>query len=85
MTRTLALLAAAILTFPVPGYAQTGTATKSAEAFKVGTFLIGNAETVGIVLRDALVVDLAQANAALQKSRAFPARAMPAASAPRRG
>jgi 2-keto-4-pentenoate hydratase/2-oxohepta-3-ene-1,7-dioic acid hydratase in catechol pathway len=32
---------------------------------------------VGIVLRDTLVVDLAQANAAIGKSRSYPARAIP--------
>jgi 2-keto-4-pentenoate hydratase/2-oxohepta-3-ene-1,7-dioic acid hydratase in catechol pathway len=77
MTRTLVLLAAAVLALPAAAQAQAGTAAKSAEPFKVGTFLIGNAERVGIVLRDAWVVDLAEANAALQKSRSFPARTMP--------
>ena len=77
MTRILVLLAAAVTAFPAAAYAQAGTAAQSAEPFKVGTFLIGNAERVGIVLRDALVVDLAQANAALQKSRSFPPRTMP--------
>jgi 2-keto-4-pentenoate hydratase/2-oxohepta-3-ene-1,7-dioic acid hydratase in catechol pathway len=78
MMRLLVLVAAAVLSVPAAGYAQAGSAAKSSEPFKVGTFLIGNAETVGIVLRDSLVVDLAQANAALQKSRSLPTRAMPA-------
>jgi 2-keto-4-pentenoate hydratase/2-oxohepta-3-ene-1,7-dioic acid hydratase in catechol pathway len=78
MMRLLVLLAAAVTAFPAATFGQAGTATQSAEPFKVGTFLIGNAERVGIVLRDALVVDLAQANAALQKSRSFPARTIPA-------
>ena len=77
MTRILVLLAAAVTAFPAAAYAQTGTAAQSAEPFKVGTFLVGNAERVGIVLRDALVVDLAQADAALQKSQSFPPRTMP--------
>ena len=77
-TRILVLLAAAVVAVPTAGYPQAGTAAKSAEPFKLGTFLIGNAESVGLVLRDALVVDLAQANAALQKSRSFPPRTMPA-------
>jgi 2-keto-4-pentenoate hydratase/2-oxohepta-3-ene-1,7-dioic acid hydratase in catechol pathway len=72
----LAVLGMAIA-FPLAGYAQTGTAAKSAEPFKVGTFRIGTTQTVGIVLRDALVVDVVQANAALEKSRSFPARRMP--------
>ena len=41
-------------------------AMSSAEPFKVGTFEIGGAPTVGIVLRDALVIDLAAANTALE-------------------
>jgi 2-keto-4-pentenoate hydratase/2-oxohepta-3-ene-1,7-dioic acid hydratase in catechol pathway len=65
------------LAFPFTTYAQTGTATQSAEPFKVGTFRIGSNRTVGIVLRDSLVVDLVQANAALEKSRSFPARSIP--------
>ena len=54
MTRILVFLAA-VTALPSGAYAQAGTATKSTEPFKVGTFLIGNAERVGIVLRDALV------------------------------
>ena len=38
----------------------------SAEPFKVGTFEIGGALTVGLVLRDALIIDLAAANTALE-------------------
>ena len=72
MTRILVLLLAAVMAFPAASYAQAGTAAQSAEPFKVGTFLIGQRRTVGIVLRDALVVDLAQANAAMEKSRSFP-------------
>jgi 2-keto-4-pentenoate hydratase/2-oxohepta-3-ene-1,7-dioic acid hydratase in catechol pathway len=76
MTRILVFVAA-VTALPAAAFGQAGTATQSAEPFKVGTFLIANAERVGIVLRDTLVVDLAQANAALQKSRSFPPRAMP--------
>ena len=72
MTRILVVLLAAMTAFPAASSAQAGTAAQSVEPFKVGTFLIGNAETVGIVLRDRLVVDLAQANAAMEKSRSFP-------------
>ena len=77
MQRILIAVLGVALAFPLAGYAQTGTATKSAEPFKVGTFRIGNTQTIGIVLRDALVVDVVQANAALEKSRSFPARRMP--------
>jgi len=45
-------------------HAQTGAA-KPAEPFKVGTFEIRKAPTVGLVLRDSLVVDIAAANAAV--------------------
>jgi 2-keto-4-pentenoate hydratase/2-oxohepta-3-ene-1,7-dioic acid hydratase in catechol pathway len=41
-------------------------AMSSVEPFKVGTFEIEGAPTVGIVLRDALVIDLAAANTALE-------------------
>ena len=72
----LAVLGMALVV-PLAGYAQTGTAATSAEPFKVGTFRIGTTQTIGIVLRDSLVVDVVQANAALEKSRSFPARRMP--------
>jgi len=76
--RLLGLLIAAVLVRPALASAQAGTAANSAEPFKVGTFQSGAAPWVGIVLRDTLVVDLAQANAAMEKSRSFPRRAMPA-------
>ncbi|MFM8533797.1 MAG: fumarylacetoacetate hydrolase family protein [Acidimicrobiia bacterium] len=74
--RVIALLALLVM-FPIAAFAQAGSAATSAEPFKVGTFRIGGVSTVGVVLRDAVVVDLVQANAALQKTRAFPARPMP--------
>lgn len=78
MPRVLVLVLAVVLACPVAGYAQAGTASQSTEPFKVGTFLIGTTQTVGVVLRDSLVVDLVQANAAIQKTRSWPARAIPA-------
>ena len=77
MPRILVACLALILTLPLPASGQAGNAAKSAESFKVGTFRIGNTRTIGIVLRDSLVVDLVQANAAMEKSRSFPARVMP--------
>jgi 2-keto-4-pentenoate hydratase/2-oxohepta-3-ene-1,7-dioic acid hydratase in catechol pathway len=77
MSRILVSLLAIVLASPLPATAQTGSASTSAEPFKVGTFRIGNIRTVGLVLRDSLVVDLVQANAALEKSRSFPVRPMP--------
>ena len=77
MARFVVVLLASVLVFPIAATAQPGTAAKSAEPFKVGTFRINGVQTVGAVLRDAMVVDLVQANAALQKSRAFAAMPMP--------
>jgi 2-keto-4-pentenoate hydratase/2-oxohepta-3-ene-1,7-dioic acid hydratase in catechol pathway len=54
-----------------------GTIT-SAEPFKVGTFGIDGRPTVGIVLRDRLIVDLGAANAALELDPAYPKIPMPA-------
>ena len=77
MPRVLALALTALLAVSASAYAQAGTAAKSLEPFKVGTFVIGSTQTVGLVLRDLLVVDLVQANAALQKARSWPQRTMP--------
>lgn len=77
MHRILVAVLGVALAFPSIGLAQTGTAAKSAEPFKIGTFRIGDTQTIGLVLRDALVVDVVQANAAMEKSQSFPARAMP--------
>jgi 2-keto-4-pentenoate hydratase/2-oxohepta-3-ene-1,7-dioic acid hydratase in catechol pathway len=73
----VALLAIALASPVTAAFAQAGNAAQSVEPFKVGTFRIGNTRTVGIVLRDSFVVDLVQANLALEKSRSFPARPMP--------
>ncbi|HYE87810.1 MAG TPA: fumarylacetoacetate hydrolase family protein [Vicinamibacterales bacterium] len=77
MPRILVAVFAVVLLIPVSATAQAGTAATSAEPFKVGTFRIGDVTTIGVVLRDALVVDVVQANAALEKSRSFPARRVP--------
>ncbi len=58
--------------------AQAGPARTSAEPFKVGTFEIQGAAQVGIVLRDQLVVNLNDANAALEMDPAYPKIPMPA-------
>ena len=49
-----------------------------AEPFKVGTFEIDGAPRVGLVLRDALVVEIGEANRALERSPAYPALPAPA-------
>ena len=60
---TLALATVVAFASPAPINAQ---AMSSVEPFKVGTFEINGAPTVGLVLRDALVIDLATANVALE-------------------
>ena len=60
---TLALSTVVALASPALVDAQAMT---SAEPFKVGTFEIDGAPTVGVVLRDALIIDLAAANTALE-------------------
>ena len=77
MPRMFVAILALVLMSPIAANAQAGSSAKSAEPFKVGTFRIGGTSTVGLVLRDTLVVDLVQANAALEKSRSFPARSVP--------
>ena len=47
------------------------------EPFKVGTFEIGGAPVVGMVLRDELIVDIAAANAALESDRTYSHMQMP--------
>ncbi len=61
--RLIATFVVAVVAAALPVHAQTGT--KPAEPFKVGTFEIRKAPTVGLVLRDSLIVDIAAANAAV--------------------
>lgn len=53
------------------------TAQDIAEPFKVGTFEIDGMPTVGIVLRDRLIIELERANAELEKHPQYPALPMP--------
>ena len=46
--------------------------TTSVEPFKVGTFGIDGTQPVGVVLRDALIIDLAAANSALEADPTYP-------------
>jgi 2-keto-4-pentenoate hydratase/2-oxohepta-3-ene-1,7-dioic acid hydratase in catechol pathway len=78
MARAFICCLVALLAHPLVAFAQVGTSAQSAEPFKLGTFMLGASPSVGIVLRDRFVVDLAAANAALESSRKFPRRAMPA-------
>ena len=78
MRRALVLVALVAVASSAPLSAQRGPAMTSAEPFKVGTFEIDGAATVGIVLRDALIVDLVAANTALETMPAYPMIPMPA-------
>ena len=61
-----AILALALaLTLPAAGSAQDAT-LRSAEPFKLGTFAFDGRPTVGIVLRDSIVVELMAANRELE-------------------
>ena len=64
------------LTGASPVAAQGGA--EPAEPFKLGTFQIDAGPQVGIVLRDAHVIELDRANAALQVDPAYPRVTMPA-------
>lgn len=75
--RALVLSIVAIL-LPVGAALAAISSTAIAEPFKVGTFEIGGSPSVGIVLRDTLVVELDAANAILERQAAYPAVPMPA-------
>jgi hypothetical protein len=61
------LMALAVLGSPAHSAAQGNPSITSAEPFKLGTFEIAGEPRIGIVLKDALVVDLVAANRALQR------------------
>jgi hypothetical protein len=65
----LALATVAALAGPTLVEAQ---AMSSVEPFKVGTFGIDGVPTVGVVLRDAMIIDLAAANRALELNPTYP-------------
>jgi len=74
MRRSLILTALIALAFPLAATAQT---PEIAEPFKVGTFEIDGVPSVGIVLRDRLIVDLNAANLALERSPNYPRIPLP--------
>ena len=78
MARAFISCLAVLLAVPLVAYGQVGTSTRSAEPFKLGTFMAGSSPSVGILLRDRFVVDLAAANAEMESTRKFPRVAMPA-------
>ena len=65
----LVLLAVGALARPALITAQVPS---SVEPYKVGTFEIDGVPTVGVVLRDSLIVDLAAANTALEINPMYP-------------
>jgi 2-keto-4-pentenoate hydratase/2-oxohepta-3-ene-1,7-dioic acid hydratase in catechol pathway len=77
MKRTLTLIAFAA--FASPALVSAQSAMSSVEPFKLGTFEINGEgdKTIGIVLRDDLVVELDSANQALEQSPDYPAIPMP--------
>ena len=67
-----ALAFVAILAFAHPLSAQGGPEFEIAEPFKVGTFEIDGAPRVALVLRDALIVDIEEANRDLERNPTYP-------------
>jgi len=74
----VAVVVTAILSSPPTLPAQGGPATSAVEPFKLGTFEIDGVPTVGIVLRDSLIVELDLANRRLETNPAYPKIPMPA-------
>ena len=74
MQRSLTFAALVVIASCAPQAAnQTQVdGTTSVEPFKVGTFGIDGTQTVGVVLRDALIIDLAAANSALEADPTYP-------------
>jgi len=73
MCKSSVLTLVLLLAMPASGWPQT-----IAEPFKVGTFEIDGAPTVGIVLRDQLIVELDAANLVLERNSAYPEIPLPA-------
>jgi 2-keto-4-pentenoate hydratase/2-oxohepta-3-ene-1,7-dioic acid hydratase in catechol pathway len=72
----LSVVLLAVLSFS--GSVRAQVAIEPLEPFKVGTFAVANDQFVGLVLRDdSLVVNLAEANRALQMQPRYPAVPMP--------
>ena len=68
-TARLGLAIAAAAAFVSPAVLEAQTA---AEPYKVGTFEIRGAPTVGLVLRDSLIIDIRAANGALERNPMYP-------------
>jgi len=77
MRSTLLALVALLLVLTGPAEVRA-QALESAEPFKVGTFEVDGVPTVGLVLRDSLVVDIVAANRALERDLTYARIPMPA-------
>jgi len=78
MRTNRALLAFVLLASPTLAWAQGNPSVTAAEPFKLGTFEIAGATRIGLVLKDAIVVELEAANRALQRDPAYAQIPMPA-------
>jgi 2-keto-4-pentenoate hydratase/2-oxohepta-3-ene-1,7-dioic acid hydratase in catechol pathway len=67
---------AALAAFADPSKASSQM-PEIAEPYKVGTFEIAGRPTVGLVLRDQIIIDVGAANAALERGGEFPLVPMP--------
>ncbi len=71
LATTLAILA-------VPSFVMAQVGIEPAEPYKVGTFAVDNEQFVGLVMRDdSLIVDLEEANKALEMMPQYPPLRMP--------
>ena len=73
MHKSSVLTLVLLITMPALAWSQS-----IAEPFKVGTFEIAGSPTVGIVLRDSVIIELNAANADLEKDASYPQIPMPA-------
>ena len=71
------LVFAVLAAFSISGTALAQMGPDVAEPFKLGTFEIDGVQTIGIVLRDELIVELNAANDELQRSPEYPSVTMP--------
>ena len=76
MRRILVFTAVMALLAPTARFAQ-GLGVQAAEPFKVGTFDIHGVPHVGLVLRDALVIDIEVANLVLEANPQYTKVPMP--------
>jgi 2-keto-4-pentenoate hydratase/2-oxohepta-3-ene-1,7-dioic acid hydratase in catechol pathway len=73
-----ALIGLFVLASPGRAATQQAPVTTISEPFKVGTFEFDGEARIGVVLRDAFVVDFAAANHALERNPAYPMIPLPA-------